>query len=82
MSKKPLQEEFEYYLANQSELVDKYNGKFIVIVGHDVEGPYNSEVEAIEETTKKHKLGTFLVQKCEPGEEGYTQTFHSRVMVA
>ena len=82
MSKKPLQIEFEYYVAHQEELVKKYNGKFIVIMGHEVINSYNSEVEAIEETSKTHKLGTFLVQKCEPGEESYTQTFHSRVFIA
>ena len=82
MSKKPLQDEFEYYLAHQDELVKKYNGKFVAIKGHSVLGAYNSELEAIKKTAKEHALGTFLVQKCEPGEESYTQTFHSRVMIA
>jgi len=34
------------------------------------------------ETSKKFELGTFLVQKVEPGTESYTQTFHSRVAFA
>jgi len=28
---KPLEKEFKYYLDNQDKLVEKYNGKFIVI---------------------------------------------------
>jgi hypothetical protein len=44
-----------------------------------VVGAYESELEAIKETSKKYKPGTFLVQKCEPGNSSYTQTYHSRV---
>lgn len=74
-----LKEQFRYYIDHQNELVAKYNGKFIVIKDSAVIGAYNDELEAITETSKKHELGTFLVQKCTPGSEGYTQTFHSRV---
>ena len=76
-----LEKEFKYYLDHQDELVKKYNGKVIVIKDSKVIGTYDSELEAVKETTKKHKhkLGTFLVQKCEPGTESYTQTYHSRV---
>jgi len=79
---KPLEKEFKYYLKHQDELVEKYNGKYIVIKGRQVIGFYDNELQAIEETSKEHELGTFLVQKCEPGEESYTQTFHSRVSFA
>ena len=79
---KPLEKEFNYYLSHQDELVKKYNGKYVVIKGTRVLGAYVSEIQAITETFKKHKLGTFLIQKCEPGDQGYTQTFHSRVAFA
>ena len=79
---KPLKREFKYYLSHQKELVEKHNGKYLVIIGEDVVGVFDSEMTAIEETSKTHELGTFLVQKCEPGSEGYTQTYHSRVVFA
>ncbi|MDD5712506.1 MAG: hypothetical protein PHY31_07105 [Smithellaceae bacterium] len=75
-----LSKEFEYYLDHQDELVEKYNGKVIVIKDQSVIGQYESEIEAVTETSKNHKLGTFLVQKVQPGENGYTQTYHSRVI--
>ena len=78
----PLEREFDFYLANQSELVKKYNGKVIVIKDCQVVGVYNTDLEAVNESSKKYELGTFLVQKCEPGSESYTQTFHSRVAFA
>ena len=77
----PLEEEFQYYIEHQDELVEKYRGKVIVIKNGEVIGEYDSDLEAINETTKQHELGTFLVQKCEPGSDSYTQTFHSRVVV-
>jgi 3-methyladenine DNA glycosylase AlkD len=76
---KTLEKEFKYYLDHQDELVEKYNGKFVVIRGCNVLGAYDTELEAIKKTSEEHELGTFLVQKCEPGSESYTQTYHSRV---
>jgi len=75
----PLEEEFHYYLDNQEELVKKYNGRYIVIKDYKIIGDYDDPGIAIKETSKKHERGTFLVQKCSPGEDDYTQTFHSRV---
>ncbi len=75
-----LKKEFKYYIDHQKELVKKYNGRYIVIVDSKVTGDYDSEIEAIEKTSKGYELGTFLVQKCEPGEDSYTQTYHSRAI--
>jgi hypothetical protein len=77
-----LGKEFQYYLENQDELVKQYNGKFIVIKDCSVIGVYDGELEAIENTQIKYELGTFLVQKCEPGKNGYSQTYQSRVIFA
>jgi hypothetical protein len=76
-----LSSEFEYYLANQDALVNLYEGRFVVITDHELIGDYATILEAYQETKKSHELGTFLIQLVEPGEEGYTQTFHSRVFV-
>jgi len=77
-----LRKEFEYYLQHQDELVKQYNGKFIVIKNNTVIGAYDSELEAVTNTLHQHELGTFLVQKCEPGTSSYTQTYHSRAIFA
>ena len=73
-----LEKEFHYYLKHQDELVGKYNGRYIVIKEDQVIGDFDSEIEAYEEISKTHKLGTFLIQKCESGDESYTVTYHSR----
>jgi hypothetical protein len=77
-----LEKEFKYYIENQGALIKEYNGKFIVIKECEVIGAYDSEIEAIDITMKNHELGTFLVQKVEPGKESYRQMYHSRASFA
>ena len=77
-----LEKEFDYFIAHQKELSEKYAGKYIVIKGHKILGAYSDILEAVEKTSKHEKLGTFLVQKCESGKEIYTQTYQSGVEFA
>ncbi len=74
--------EFKYYIDNQKELVEKYLNKFVVIIGDQVIGAYDSLQEAISVTEKDHKPGSFFIQECLPGEDNYTITYHSRVVYA
>ncbi|MDO6761750.1 hypothetical protein Q4566_16195 [Tamlana sp. 2_MG-2023] len=76
-----LEKEFKYYLNNQDELLKKFNGRYIVIKGDKILGDYSSEIEALSETRKSHEVGTFLIQKCTPGNNAYTETYHSRVVL-
>ena len=77
-----LQKEFEYYLAHQTELAAKYQGRYIVIKGGEVLGHYASPEEAVRATAPKHEPGTFLVQHCDADPESTRITFHSRVRFA
>lgn len=77
-----LEKEFKFYVSHQKELVEKHNGKFLVIVGEEVVGVYDSFEDALTESQKKYQSGTFLIQECLPGEDSYTQTFHTRAIFA
>ncbi len=74
-----LEKQFEFYKKHQKDLVEKYEGKFLVIKDEEVKGAYSSEIEAYEKAKGEFELGTFLIQLAEKGEESYTQTFYSRV---
>jgi outer membrane lipoprotein-sorting protein len=76
----PLKADFEFYLSHQDEMVEKYDGKYIVIKNGDVVGVYDDELTAVTKTQKSHELGTFLVQKVSKGDADYSQTFHSRAV--
>jgi len=75
-----LKKELDYYIANQDELVKKYLDKYLIIKDEVVVGVYDSELEAYNDGKKKFDLGTFLIQKCVPGTDSYTQVFHSRAI--
>jgi len=77
-----LQKQLDYFKSYQDELVKKYEGKFLVIKDQEIQGVYNTEIEAYTDAKKKFELGTFLIQQCLPGQESYTQTFHSRVALS
>ena len=70
------EKELTFFIANQSELVQKYAGKILVIQGNDVAGVYDSALQAYLEAQKQFALGTFMLQPCEPGPEAYTVTIH------
>lgn len=76
---KPLEKEFRWFIAHQDDLLKKYNGRIVVIKDEKVLGDFDSEIEAVKETSKTEELGTFLVQKCSQGTDDYTQKFHSRI---
>ena len=77
-----LKDEFHYYIEHRDELVRTYNGKFVVIKDQRVLDAYDTELEAIQETSSKHELGTFLVQLCSTDPNATLQTYHSRAVFA
>lgn len=76
-SKHMIRDLFNYYLSHQQELVEKYNGKHVVVTKDGVNDAYDTEEEAYYTSVKKHGLGNFLIQLCTPGDEAYTQNFYS-----
>ncbi len=74
-----LEKEFEFYLANQDEMVRKYDGKVVVIKNGEILGVYESELDAFTTTSKVHEEGTFMIQRVSEGERDYAASFSSRV---
>jgi hypothetical protein len=77
-----LEKEFRYYLEHQEELVRQYDGKVLVIHAQSVAGAFDTEWEALQDARAKFEPGTFIIQRCSPGADDYTQTFTSRVCFA
>jgi len=74
-----LNTEFKYFLDHQSELVKKYNNRVLVIIGEKVVDDYDDYDQAVFQSIKKYKPGSFLLQECREGEDAYTVTFYSPV---
>jgi hypothetical protein len=74
-----LEKDFKYYLNHQDELVQKYNGKYIVLNDTHVVGAYDDYADAFYSSLEKYKPGTFMVQLCTPGDSAYTARYYNRV---
>lgn len=74
-----LKKEFQYYLDHQDELVKKYNGKYLVIKDASVNSAFDTVSDAYEYISAQGFIGKAIIQKCSPGSDDYTMTFHSRV---
>ena len=75
-----LEKEFEFYTKNHTKLFKKYPNRYLVIKDQNVVLDEDSILHAIESSEKNGLIpGTYIIQKCEEGEESYTQVYHSRV---
>ncbi|MCL2097910.1 MAG: hypothetical protein FWH23_04035 [Bacteroidales bacterium] len=74
-----INQQFQWYLDNQNELIRKYNGKYLVIKDCSVVSVYDTEKEAVFDSQEKQETGAYIIQFCSPGDAAYTQHFHSRV---
>jgi hypothetical protein len=54
--------ENKFYEENRKTFREKYLGKRVVIVKDKVLGAYDTDSEAIDETTKTMELGTFCIK--------------------
>jgi hypothetical protein len=62
-----VRDEFEFYDANQAEIVAGHLDEFVVIKDRKVRGYYITEEEAFDSMIGE-ELGTFMVQRCQkPG---------------
>ena len=72
-------EDFKWFVTNHDNIVSLYNGKYVVIKGKKVIASSDTLVQGVEKALKMgHKLGTFIVQLCTEGEDGYTVHVYSR----
>ena len=77
-----LQAELAYFIAHQDELVRRHRGKVLVLKNQQVVGVYDTMLTAYLEAQKTHPLGTFMLQRCEPGPEAYTVTISTHGLFA
>ena len=79
MANKILEKEYGFFLSKRQSLLPNNENKFVVIVGENIVGIYDTISEALSESVKKYTLGTFLIQKISSNENDIVQKFTSRV---
>jgi len=61
-----------FFIENQDALVSRYGGRVLLIRDAQVVGDYDSALQAYAEGAARFELGTFSIQRCEPGPQAYT----------
>ena len=65
--------ELDFFIMNQDELVEQYDGRVLILRYQKVEGAYGSMDEAYEIGKERFGLGNFMIQPCFAGEAAYTR---------
>ena len=73
----PLKKDLDWYIANQKELAEKYNGKILLIVDQKLIRAFDDMAAAYAEALKTYAPGTFTLQPCSPGPDSYTLMLYS-----
>jgi hypothetical protein len=76
-----LEKEFALFEAKKEEFIQNHKDQYVLIVGDDVIGFFDSEDKAIQEALKSYDPGKFLVQKCSEDSD-QVMRFHSRVLIS
>lgn len=69
--------DFDFFIENYEKLYQKYGHKFLVIRNQEILGSYDSELSAINITSEKYPIGSFIVQECNGDESAYTNYISS-----
>ena len=78
-----LEDDFKFFKDNHDAIFSEYPNKHVVIKGKEVLYSDDTFEGALTKAINGGlEVGTFLIQHCSAGDEGYTQTFHSRVIFA
>jgi predicted double-glycine peptidase len=63
-TKYPNFKEFLWYKEHETELVQQYYGRYVVIKDEQIIGEFGSRTLARQQTLKNHKSGTFIIHHC------------------
>ena len=80
--KKPLESDFEYYLAIREELAREHDGKFAAIKDKKVLGIFEDYLEAANAIYVEHERGTVLMQPISSDPDAHIIYSPSFVVVA
>ena len=72
-----LKKDLEWFIANQKDLADKYNGKILLIVDQKLIKAFDDMAGAYTEAMRSYMPGTFTLQVCSPDPGSYTLMLYS-----
>lgn len=59
-----LEKEYQFFLDNKEDLIQKYLNNFIIIVNNEVVGSFEKKSDALKFASKNYETGKFLLEFC------------------
>ena len=72
--------ELAFFIGHQEELVRAHLGRTLIIRGDEIEGIFDTPLQAYLHARKHLEPGSFMIQECVPGPEAYTVTINSSAL--
>jgi len=69
--------DFIWFKENYMNLFQQYGQSYLAIKNKTVLGSYNSYADAVNDITKNHEIGSFIIQYCNGDESAYTNYISS-----
>ena len=66
--------DFDYFISNYQDLYKQYGHKFLAIKNKEILGAFDSVPDTIENLSKTHEIGTYIIQECSGDESAYRTT--------
>jgi hypothetical protein len=73
-----VEDEYDYYMAEQDAIVAGHIGEFVLIENRKVLG-YYKDIEAVFEASVGHELGMFMIKECKPKGEDMVYVFNQEL---
>jgi len=64
--------DFQWFLEHYDQIYNEHGECYVAIKDKTILGVYHSHLDALRQTAKTEKLGSFIVQHCNGNESGYT----------
>ena len=77
MANEQLIRQFNFYIANQENLVPQYNGRTLLIHDECVVGNFDNKSDAYEFGMERFEPGSFLIINCSPGDKDYSVNYRT-----
>jgi len=69
--------DLEFFMANQSQLCNKYSGLVLLLQNAEVVNAFNSPREASDKGKELFGYGNYSIQPCIEGEQAYSMKCYS-----
>jgi hypothetical protein len=73
--------ELAFFIANQADLVARFDGQVLLLRGDEIAGVYDSALAAYCDAQARFEPGSYMIQPCAPGPDAYTVTITSSEVV-